>query len=95
MLALQYGYFGTKCLNVEPEEAAGAAPQPGAAGPSEAGNIAHFLEYGSHTASESHSPQAVLKATFRLEWNVISEVSNVRFFGHTFIFKGLWGVQVA
>lgn len=35
-------------------------------------------------------PQAVLKATFRLEWNGISEVSNVCFFGHIFIFKGLW-----
>lgn len=30
MLALQYGYFGTKCLNLEPEDAAGASPQPGA-----------------------------------------------------------------
>lgn len=57
MLAQQYGYFGTKCLNLEPEDAAGAAPQPGAAGPSEAGSIARFLKHGSCTATESHSPR--------------------------------------
>jgi len=41
--------------NPELEDAAGAAPQPGAAGPSDAGNVAGLPEHGSDTVPENHS----------------------------------------
>lgn len=94
MLALQYGYFGTKCRSLEPEDAADAVPSARSSWTQWGREYAPFSEVWLIHSNWKPQPQAVLKVTFRLEWNGISEVSNVWLFGHTFIFKGLWGMQV-
>lgn len=89
MLALQYGNFGTKYLNLEPEDTADAAPSARSSWTQWGREYGPFSDAWLIHSNWKPQPQAVLKVTLRLEWNGIAEASNVYFFSHTLIFKGV------